>query len=101
NLLHRSLEARPGRCEHGVALRLEALLPAFPAERLEPEAEDEDGGRHLRRRGSVGRVRGHGAPIRGRVRVLTRDYPRDSHSELRRKGSLVSNSPTSKTDLLA
>src|SRR5262249_60881003 len=40
NLLHRSFESRPGRCEHGVALRLEALLPALPAERREPEAVD-------------------------------------------------------------
>jgi hypothetical protein len=65
NLLHRSLESGPGRCEHGVALRLEALLPAFPAERREPEAVDEDDGRLLRRRGGVGRVRGHGAPSGG------------------------------------
>jgi hypothetical protein len=40
NLLYRSLESRPGRCEHVVALRLEALLPALPTERREPEAVD-------------------------------------------------------------
>src|SRR5690348_7967927 len=62
NLLDRSLESRPGRCEHGVALRLETLLPAFPAERREPEAVDQDDGRLPRRRGGVGRVRSHRAP---------------------------------------
>src|SRR5262249_47881089 len=40
NLLHRSLESRPGRSEHGVTLRLGALLRAFRAGRREQEAVD-------------------------------------------------------------
>jgi len=35
----------------------------------------------------------------GRVRVLTREYRRDSRPELTRKGSLVSDSHDVKTDL--
>ena len=74
NLLHRPLKSRPGRREHGMTLRLEALFPAFPAERREPEAVDEDDGRFLRRRGGVGYIRGHGAPSGVGVRVPRRDY---------------------------